>query len=371
MSEEGAANAGPINAAYQAALLRRGYQADAAQLAAVDRLNQLAMEFADYKQQRSNAFKRLIHRPEVPRGIWLWGGVGRGKSFIMDTFYDNVDVRRKQRVHFHEFMRSIHHELESLKGQADPLDAVAERVASRARLICFDEFHISDIADAMILERLLRSLFKRGLCLVSTSNYEPDLLYPDGLHRDRILPAIDLLKEHQDIVRVDAGQDYRRRALSKAKVYFPELNAQTDKALRSLFDSLAERADQNPVITIEHRQISSLRRAGGVIWFDFATLCGGPRSQNDYLEIAKQFHTLVLSGVPMMSVAMSSEARRFTWLVDILYDQKVKLIVGAQGEAETLYKSGMLANEFQRTVSRLIEMQTDEYLATPKRIGAG
>jgi cell division protein ZapE len=366
---EGAVSSGPINAAYQAALSRRGYQADEAQLAAVDRLNQLALEFTEYKQQRSNAFKRLIHRPEVPRGIWLWGGVGRGKSFIMDTFYDNVNVRRKQRVHFHEFMRSIHHELESLKGQADPLDAVAERVASRARLICFDEFHISDIADAMILERLLRGLFKRGLCLVSTSNYAPDLLYPDGLHRDRILPAIELLKEHQDIVRVDAGQDYRRRALSKAKVYFSQLDSDTDKALRNLFDSLAERADQSPMITIENRQISALRRAGGVIWFDFATLCGGPRSQNDYLEIAKQFHTLVLSSVPIMSVAMSSEARRFTWLVDILYDQKVKLIVGAQGEAESLYKSGMLANEFHRTVSRLIEMQTDEYLVTPKRTG--
>ncbi len=360
---------GPINAAYQAALLRRGYQADQAQLDAVDRLNTLALEFADYKQQRSNAFKRLINRPEVPRGVWLWGGVGRGKSFIMDCFYDHVEVRRKQRVHFHEFMRSIHHELESLKGQVDPLDAVAERVAARARLICFDEFHISDIADAMILERLLRGLFKRGLCLVSTSNYEPDLLYPDGLHRDRILPAIDLLKEHQDSVRVDAGNDYRRRALSKAKIYFAEQSAQSDKALRQLFDSLAERADQTAMITIEHRQISALRRAGGVIWFDFATLCGGPRSQNDYLEIAKQFHTVVLSGVPMMNAAMSSEARRFTWLVDILYDQKVKLIIGAQVEPESLYTSGTLANEFHRTVSRLIEMQTDQYLAQPRRSG--
>lgn len=356
--------------AYHAALQRRGYQADQAQLDAVDRLNQLALEFAEYKQQRSNAFKRLINRPEVPKGVWLWGGVGRGKSFIMDCFYDHVDVRRKQRVHFHEFMRSIHHELESLKGQADPLDAVAERVASRARLICFDEFHIADIADAMILERLLRGLFKRGICLVSTSNYAPDLLYPDGLHRDRILPAIEMLKEHQDIVRVDAGSDYRRRALSQAKVYFDEQSAQTDKQMRAVFDSLAERADQAPIITIENRQITSLRRAGGVIWFDFVTLCGGPRSQNDYLEIAKQFHTVVLSNVPIMSAAMSSEARRFTWLVDVFYDQKIKLVVGAKGPPESLYTSGTLANEFHRTVSRLIEMQSDEYLATPKRAGS-
>jgi cell division protein ZapE len=360
---------GAINAAYQAALTQRGYTADEAQIQAMDRLDLLSHEFDEYKELRSNAFKRLIHHPEVPRGVWLWGGVGRGKSFLMDCFYENVNVRRKIRVHFHEFMRSIHGELESLKGQADPLDAVAMRVAKRARLICFDEFHISDIADAMILDRLLRGLFKQGICLVSTSNYAPDKLYPDGLHRDRILPAIELLKQHQLVVQVDSGNDYRRRALSNASVFFDSIDAASTAALRKHFERLSARSsDESAIITIERRQIQSLRRASGVIWFDFATLCGGPRSQNDYLEIARRFHTVMLSGIPVMSAAMSSEARRFTWLIDVLYDQKVKFIASAAAAPELLYVSGTLANEFSRTVSRLIEMQSSEYLEAPRRI---
>lgn len=360
---------GPIHEAYQAELTRRGYQADEDQLAAVALLEELAEHFATYKSSRSNAFKRLIHHPDVPSGVWFWGGVGRGKSFIMDCFFEAVPVKRKIRVHFHEFMREIHRELTELRHQADPLDIVAAHVASRARLICFDEFHISDIADAMILERLLRALFKHGLCLVATSNYEPDRLYPDGLHRDRILPAIALLKQHVAIVRIDAGEDYRRRSLDQVDVYMHPVDVSSEERMKRSFEALAERADDNPEMSIENRKIRALRRAGGVIWFDFETLCGGPRSQNDYLEIASRFHTVLVSGIPAMSAAMSSEARRFTWLIDIFYDQKVKVFLSAQVEPEALYTHGQLANEFQRTVSRILEMQSKEYLHAPKRSG--
>ena len=360
---------GPIHDAYQAELTRRGYQADADQLAAVAVLEELADHFAVYKSSRSNAFKRLIHHPDVPSGVWFWGGVGRGKSFIMDCFFEAVPVTRKIRVHFHEFMREIHRELTELKHQEDPLDVVAAHVASRARLICFDEFHISDIADAMILERLLRALFKHGLCLVATSNYEPDRLYPDGLHRDRILPAIALLKQHVAVVRIDAGEDYRRRSLDQVDVYMHPVDASSNERMKRSFEALAERTDEDPEMSIENRKIRALRRAGGVIWFDFETLCVGPRSQNDYLEIASRFHTVLVSGIPAMSAAMASEARRFTWLIDIFYDQKVKVFLSAQVEPEALYTHGQLANEFQRTVSRILEMQSKEYLHAPKRSG--
>jgi cell division protein ZapE len=280
----------------------------------------------------------------------------------MDCFFAAINVKRKQRVHFHEFMRSIHRQLEEVKGHENPLDIVAANVAKATRLLCFDEFHISDIADAMILERLLRGLFERGVCLVTTSNYEPDRLYPDGLHRDRILPAIELLKENLAVIQVDAGQDYRRRVLTQAGVYFSDTSEASQQAIKRVFDSVAEATDTAPALLIENRTIQALRRAGGVVWFDFATLCGGPRSQNDYLELAIRFHTVVLTGVPLMGAAMSSEARRFTWLVDVFYDQKVKLVIQAAGAPEQLYTTGLLAHEFQRTVSRLLEMQSEEYL---------
>jgi cell division protein ZapE len=234
-------------------------------------------------------------------------------------------------------------------------------------LICFDEFHVSDIADAMILYNLLKALFDNGVSFVMTSNYEPGTLYPDGLHRDRIMPAINLLKEKLDIVNVDAGIDYRKRALEQVHAYHTPLGAAADQALRTAFASLADTEDENPRIHIEAREIRALRRAGSVVWFDFATLCGGPRSQNDYLELASLFQTVILSGVPLMSAAMSSEARRFTWLIDVLYDHKVKLIMSAEVAPEELYTAGALANEFHRTVSRIVEMQSAEYMAAERR----
>ncbi|MEO6919605.1 MAG: cell division protein ZapE [Collimonas sp.] len=355
---------------YEQALTQRGFQADDAQRRAVDRLQQSYDEWVDYKAQRSNSFKRLIHRPDVPRGVYMWGGVGRGKSFLMDSFYSVVPVVRKTRLHFHEFMRAVHRQLDELKGVADPLDEVAKRVAKKYRLICFDEFHVSDIADAMILYNLLKALFDNGVSFVMTSNYEPGTLYPDGLHRDRMLPTIKLLRDNLDVMNIDAGIDYRKRALEQVESYHSPLNADTDRALRHAFAGVAETADEDPMVDIEARKIKSLRRAGGVIWFDFNTLCGGPRSQNDYLEIASRFHTVILSGIPQMSAAMSSEARRFTWLIDVFYDHKIKLIMSAAVAPDELYTQGMLANEFHRTVSRIMEMQSREYMDSERRAEA-
>ncbi|MDB5765750.1 MAG: ATPase [Collimonas fungivorans] len=352
---------------YEQALTQRGFQADDAQRRAVDRLQQAYDEWVEYKAQRSNSFKRLILRPDVPRGVYMWGGVGRGKSFLMDSFYSVVPVVRKTRLHFHEFMRAVHRQLDELKGVADPLDEVAKRVARKYRLICFDEFHVSDIADAMILYNLLKALFDNGVSFVMTSNYEPSTLYPDGLHRDRMLPTIKLLQDNLDVMNIDAGIDYRKRALEQVESYHSPLNADTDRALRHAFAGVAETADEDPIVDIEARKIKALRRAGGVIWFDFNTLCGGPRSQNDYLEIASRFHTVILSGIPQMSAAMSSEARRFTWLIDVFYDHKIKLIMSAAVAPDQLYTQGMLANEFHRTVSRIMEMQSREYMDSERR----
>ncbi|MFL6715949.1 MAG: cell division protein ZapE [Burkholderiaceae bacterium] len=352
---------------YQHALAERGFSADQAQHAAVERLQRCYEEWVEYKAQRASVFKRLISRPEVPRGVYMWGGVGRGKSFLMDSFYLVVPVVRKVRLHFHEFMRGVHRELDDLKGVANPLDTVAQRIAKKYRLICFDEFHVSDIADAMILYNLLKALFDNGVSFMMTSNYEPDTLYPNGLHRDRMLPTIELLKERLDVMCVDAGIDYRKRALEQVEAYHTPLGQDADRQLRHAYSKIAESEDQDPLIRIESREIRALRRAGGVIWFDFATLCGGPRSQNDYLEIASQFHTVILSSVPKMSAAMSSEARRFTWLIDVLYDHNVKLLMSAEVPAEELYTEGVLSNEFHRTVSRIVEMQSREYMQSERR----
>ena len=357
-----------VNEYYENELQTRGYQSDAAQLAAVERLQRCYDEWVAYKARRSNAFKKLIVHPELPRGVYMWGGVGRGKSFLMDSFFAVVPVQRKTRLHFHEFMREVHRELEELKGTADPLDELARRVAKRYRLICFDEFHISDIADAMILYRLLDRLFGAGVQFVMTSNYDPDLLYPDGLHRDRLLPAIELIKSKLDVINVDAGTDYRKRTLSQVTAYHTPLGAAADKALRADFAKLAAVPDESPILRIEKRELKALRKANGVVWFDFATLCGGPRSQNDYLELASRFHAVILSEVPKMSPRNASEARRFTWLIDVFYDHKVKLLMSAEVPAEELYVEGPMANEFARTVSRITEMQSKEYLESERRL---
>ena len=363
-----------VRAFYDNALSKRGFKPDAAQRHAVDRLQTLYDALMSFKEARSGTFNRLKVRvgisPDVPMGIYMWGGVGRGKSFLMDSFYSVIPYTRKTRLHFHEFMREVHRELDELKGLADPLDELALRIAKRYRLICFDEFHVSDIADAMILYRLLDQLLANGVCFVMTSNYEPSKLYPDGLHRDRILPAIELIEQQMEVINVDSGTDYRKRVLEQVQAYHTPLNGASEQALQQAFDELVEGQEESPVLRIEQREIHALRRSGGVVWFDFATLCGGPRSQNDYLEIASQFHTVILSGIPKMPPRLQSEARRFTWLIDVFYDHKVKLLMSAEVVPDELYTEGILSNEFHRTVSRIIEMQSREYLEAPRRVSA-
>jgi len=357
-----------VRSAYDQELLNRGYQADPAQIRAVEALERCAQEWAAYQESIKSPLRFLKKKPELPRGVYMYGGVGRGKSFLMDCFYNAVSVKDKTRLHFHEFMREVHRELRELQGTVNPLDVLGHNISKRYKLICFDEFHVADITDAMILHRLLVSLFDNGVGFVTTSNFKPDDLYPGGLHRDRILPAIELLNRRMEVLNVDNGTDYRRRTLEQVQLYHTPLGEVADAAMTETFERLAETPDEDPVLHIEARQIRARRRAGGVVWFDFKTLCGGPRSQNDYLEIASQFHTVMLSDVPHMPVRMASEARRFTWLVDVLYDRRVKLVMSAAVEPEALYTEGPLSHEFPRTVSRLNEMQSAEFLALERRL---
>ena len=356
-----------VRAVYEEELRKRGFQSDPAQLRAIEALEQCANDWDVYRSKRSNALKKLIHRPEIPKGVYMFGGVGRGKSFLMDCFYEAVPIKRKTRLHFHEFMREVHRELAAIQGTVNPLDVLGKKMAKRYRLICFDEFHVADITDAMILHRLLVALFDNGVGFVTTSNFEPDGLYPNGLHRDRILPAIALLNQRMRVLNVDNGTDYRRRTLEMVQLYHSPLGAQADAEMADAFDRLATGPDEDPVLDIESRKIHARRRSGDVVWFDFMAICGGPRSQNDYLEIASRFHTVLLSNVPQLPVSMAAEARRFTWLIDVLYDRRVKLILSAAVQPEALYLQGPMSHEFPRTISRLHEMQSSEFLALEHR----
>jgi cell division protein ZapE len=355
-----------VVALYEQSLAKRGFVSDPAQWRAVERLQRLYEEWSAYKARRNNPLKRLLVHPERPKGVYLWGPVGRGKSFLMDAFFRCVPLMRKRRVHFHHFMREIHRELDELRGTEDPLAAAAARTARRYRLICFDEFHVSDIADAMILGRFLEQVMDRGVEFVMTSNYPPDELYPNGLQRERFLPAIELIKRRLDVVAVDNGTDYRRLKMERMKVY----HVGSDEPLRQIFDELRDVEEEKQPLDVEGRTISYRKRAGGLVWFDFEVLCGGARSYTDYVDLAKRFHTVMLSGVPRMSAKNSDVARRFTWLVDVFYDDGVNLILSAAAEPDQLFRAGEQAAEFQRTVSRLYEMQSVEYLRTERRRAA-
>jgi cell division protein ZapE len=366
-----------VRSLYEASLARRGFVADDSQRRAVERLQRLYEEWTAYKARRDNALKRLVVRPPLPRGVYLWGAVGRGKSFLMDAFYLCVPLVRKRRVHFHHFMREVHRELAGLQNVADPLAEVAARTARRYRLVCFDEFHVSDIADAMILGRYLEKVMDLGVEFVMTSNYHPDLLYPNGLQRERFMPAIALLKARLDVVEVDGGQDYRRLKMEKLRVYHVAQpgGPQPEPELARIFEELKDVEDEKQPLDVEGRRIPYRKRAGGLVWFDFAALCGGPRSYADYVDLAQRFHTVLLSGVPRMSARNADAARRFTWLVDVFYDDRVKLIIGAEAPPDELFTEGGEAKtalaEFQRTASRLTEMQTAEYLQQERRRESG
>jgi cell division protein ZapE len=317
-----ATSSGALSAYLAPVLEQRNIVLDGSQLAALGRLTRLHDEFAEFVAARRSLLRRWFNPPIPPRGVYLWGGVGRGKSFLMDAFYAAVPLRRKTRVHFHAFMKGIHDELRTLTHAVDPLATVAGRIARRHRLVCFDEFHVSDVADAMILGRLLTALFKRGVVFVMTSNYHPDDLYPNGLQRQNLLPTIALLKEWLDVIEIDGGTDYRLRELEQVSCYYVTPAGAADTELAALFDRMRPGPDEDPRLIVEARSLKAKRRAGGVVWFSFAALCEEPRSQVDYLELARRFAVIIVSDVPRLTLDMGNAARRFTWLVDVLYDHQ-------------------------------------------------
>ena len=356
------ASAGPLHW-YAKEKLTHGFRADPAQQRAAARLQQLFNELIDFKTYRGRPFMKTFGRRSPPRGLYIHGSVGRGKSMLMDAFYSQLPYRRKRRVHFHAFMQTVHRELARVKHESDPLVLVAEKLARDVRVLCFDEFHVSDIGDAMILARLLETMFARGIVCVMTSNYRPDGLYPNGLQRERFLPAIELLKNNLDIIELDGDTDHRLRNLEQLDLYHSPLGTAADEAMLRSFTTLAAGAPRHGAVEINDRKIQARSTSSGIGWFEFAELCGTARSQSDYLELAKRFHTIMLANVPKMTAEHASEARRFTWLIDVLYDQRVNLIMSAAVPMEALYRSGPNSHEFPRIVSRLKEMQSREYLA--------
>ncbi len=353
---------------------RHDYQADSEQLRALEQLERLFNELEDYRQYRAGKLNRLVTNlgagRKPPRGMYIWGGVGRGKSLMMDAFFKVSRHRRKRRVHFHEFMREIHARMRALSGTEDPLETIATEIARDLRLLAFDEFHVSDIADAMILARLLELLIEKGVVLVLTSNYRPDDLYPNGLQRSRFLPAIEVLKRDLDVVELAGATDHRRRLLDALSVYYTPIDAHADENLAKFFEAMTKAGySENGTIEVGGRPIAYRRRAKGVIWFDFHELFEKPRSQVDYLEIASAYHTVLISSVRRMLPSQVDVVRRFTWLVDVFYDQRVKLALSAEVPAEDLVApapvasgpDAMVHKEFARTASRLREMQSRDY----------
>lgn len=358
---------------YQKDLENPDFHKDPAQADAVQRLQTLYDKLVEAESERAKAMTKLRRRlkkgrEEPVKGLYFWGGVGRGKTYLMDTFFESLPFKRKMRVHFHRFMQRVHEELGRLKGEKNPLDLVAKKFADEARVICFDEFFVSDIGDAMILATLMDGLFKRGVTLVCTSNIVPDGLYKDGLQRARFLPAIELVKKYTDVVNVDGGVDYRLRTLEQAELYHSPLDAEADASLRRSFEALSvEAAKHSKSMEINGRKIPAQAHADDVVWFDFKDVCDGPRSQNDYIEIARQFHAIIISNVPVLGGDKDDQSRRFVNMIDEFYDRNVKVIISAAAPITELYPGGRLSFEFERTESRLLEMQSQEYLEAPHK----
>lgn len=350
-------------ARYQAELAQPGVTADAAQARAIKALH--AVQTALTKQQPPGFFRRLFGARAMPvRGLYLWGGVGRGKTWLMDLFFETLTDPRKGRWHFHRFMNDVHAELKTLHQEQDPLRTVAERIANKARVICFDEFYVADITDAMLLGRLFEHLFAGGVVLVATSNLPPDDLYKGGLQRARFLPAIALLKRHCAVLQVDSGIDYRLRTLETANLYHTPLDAAAETSMEQSFARLTGRhVLEQTSLTLNGRNIPARKLGEDVAWFDFAALCDGPRSAADYIEIACCYHAVLLSGIPQLDAQQENQARRFITLVDEFYDRNVKLVLSAAVALDSLYQGEKLRFEFQRTRSRLTEMQSKDYLA--------
>ena len=362
-----------LRAAYRESLERHGYQPDPAQQHAVDRLEDLRARL----QRDANApggllasiRRRLRGTPSdtAVRGVYMWGGVGRGKTFLMDLFHARLSVPAR-RDHFHRFMKEVHARLKALRDTEDPLSHIAADMAREVRVLCLDELFVSDIADAMLLAGLFTGLLERGVTLVLTSNAPPQDLYRNGLQRSRFLPAIALIERHTEVVNVDAGQDYRLRQLEKAPLYLDSREPRAEVTLRGRFEAIAgDSGVAGGTVVVEDRPIAVRARTGDVIWFEFAAVCDGPRSQADYVELARDYHTVLVSNVPQFDVTLENQARRFIALVDEFYDRNVKLVLSAAAPLEHLYRGESLAFEFDRTRSRLAEMQTHAYLRRPHR----
>lgn len=362
---------GNLRDRYLAELTARGFQSDPAQVRAIERLDKLrrALLRADRDDRRAPAaaiWRRVTGRrgAAAPRGVYLWGGVGRGKTWLMDLFFQSLAIERKRRSHFHRFMHEVHAQLRAHRDTPDPLALVAAHIAGRARVLCFDELYVSDIADAMLLGGLFRQLIDHGVSLVFTSNVPPSGLYRDGLQRQRFMPAIELLERELDVLAVDGGTDYRLRQLTQAPIYLDSSLPDCRARLEALFDDLADgEIYSDPSIEIEGRPIAVVRESDNVVWFEFGAICEGPRSQNDYIEIAREYQSVIVSNVPRFDAGQDDAARRFIALVDEFYDRGVKLVLSAAAPPEDLYRGERLRFEFGRTASRLIEMQSEEYLA--------
>lgn len=354
---------------YQDDLSLIDFQYDAAQENAVKELQRLYDELTDPERKPSwrvklqQAFGTAMAKPTI-QGIYFWGGVGRGKTYLVDTFYECLPFENKMRVHFHRFMHRVHDELTLLAGKEDPLKIIAKKLSTEARVICFDEFFVSDITDAMILGTLMEELFRHGLVLVATSNIIPDKLYHNGLQRARFLPAIELINQNTRVVNVDSGVDYRLRTLEQAELYHFPLDDEATTNLQTYFLQLAPEEGRFDVsIQIEGRSIPAMRDADGVVMFTFRAICDGPRSQSDYIEISRIYHSVLVANVEQMGGSSDDVARRFIAMVDEFYERKVKLIMSGEVALEDLYPEGRLSFEFQRCLSRLQEMQSREYLS--------
>lgn len=354
-----------IRHAYRAVAKAHDFMPDAAQQRVVAKLAELQQRLLK-RGSMAARLRRLLGftgHGDKQRGIYLWGGVGRGKTFLMDLFYTSLEIERKKRIHFHRMMSDVHTRLKKIRDIEDPLDRVAADIAAETSVLCFDEFFVSDIADAMILGRLLEGLFRRGVTLVATSNVAPRDLYRDGLQRQRFEAAIALLEEHTELVELDGGIDYRLRLLGEAGTYLTPADEKANRKLQHYFDEIASaEIIEKHMVDILGREIQTRRCAKGIAWFDFAAICDGPRSQEDYIEIARWYPTVIVSDVPLLTGQSDDATRRFIALVDEFYDRRVKLLLSAAAPPENLYSGERLAFEFQRTVSRLREMQSEEYL---------
>ncbi len=355
-------------------LAAHGYEADAAQSAVIEHLEALRTRLL--AEPTTGIWGRLCQwllpkrgAARDTRGLYLWGAVGRGKTWLMDLFYDSLPMRARRRSHFHHFMRDTHQQLRQIGARREPLQLLARRIARQTRLLCLDELHVNDIVDAMLLGGLLEALLRYGVLLVVTSNVPPRELYRGGLQRNRFLPAIAVLERDLEVLAVDGGVDYRLRQLRRRQIYLDSRAANSAAQLQSLFDDLAgDHGESATELRIAGRRLRALRRRGDVVWFSFAMLCEGPRSPSDYADIAQEFGTILLSDVPLFTAPQhDNAARRFIALIDEFYDQGVKLVLSAAAAPAHLYRGELLQFEFRRTASRLVEMQTESYLARPRR----